>query len=75
MKGCAEFIFEVEEPGWIYRALTPEFERELARSNVDIALSESSIKLRIKGNDIASLRAALNTWIRLVKIAFEMVNI
>jgi KEOPS complex subunit Pcc1 len=75
MKGCAEFTFEVEEPGWIYRALNPELEDELARSNVDIAPGDGSIKLRIEGNDIASLRAALNTWIRLVKIAIEMVNI
>lgn len=75
MRGCAEFIFETEEATKIYQALTPELEDELARSNVDLALCKDSIQLRIEGNDVVSLRAALNTWIRLIKIAFEMVNI
>ncbi len=75
MKGCAEFIFEAEEPGRIYKALTPELEDELHRSNVDLTLCGDSIRLKVEGNDIVSLRAALNTWIRLIKIAFEMVNI
>lgn len=75
MKGCAEFIFETEEATKIYQALTLELEDERNRSNVDLALCKDSIQLRIEGNDAASLRAALNTWIRLVKIAFEMVNI
>jgi Transcription factor Pcc1. len=33
------------------------------------------IRLKIRGEDVVSLRAALNTWIRLVKIAFEMVSL
>jgi len=31
--------------------------------------------LKISGEDVVSLRAALNTWIRLVKIAIEMVSL
>ncbi len=75
MKGCAEFVFETEEPEKVYQALIPELEDECNRSNVDLALCEGFIKLKIEGNDVVSIRAALNTWIRLVKIAFEMVNI
>lgn len=75
MRGCAEFIFETREATKIYQALTPELEDELARSNVDLVRCNDSVQLRIEGNDIVSLRAALNTWIRLIKIAFEMVNI
>jgi KEOPS complex subunit Pcc1 len=75
MRGTAEFVFETEEPLMIYRALAPERDDEVHRSNIDLSLSEGSIRLKIRGDDPASLRAALNTWIRLVKIAFEMVDV
>ena len=75
MKGWAEFIFETDEPDKVYQALAPELEDEIHRSNVDLILSDRSITLKIRGEDVVSLRAAVNTWIRLVKIAFEMVSI
>jgi len=75
MKGCIEFLFETEEPEKIYRALIPELEDELHRSRVNLKLCSKGIGLLIYGSDIVSLRAALNTWVRLIKIAFEMVNI
>ena len=75
MKGCAEFVFESAHAGEIYQALVPELDDELHRSNVKLRLEDSSIRLKIRGEDTVSLRAALNTWIRLVKIAFEMVSL
>ncbi|HUS74625.1 MAG TPA: KEOPS complex subunit Pcc1 [Methanothrix sp.] len=75
MKGCVQFVFESRHAGEIYQALAPELDDELHRSNVNLGLEEGSIKLRIRGEDTVSLRAALNTWIRLVKIAFEMVSL
>ena len=75
MKGCAQLVFDTAEPEMIYKALVPELEAELHRSSVEMILSEGSLALSVRGEDVASLRAALNTWIRLVKIAFEMVNI
>jgi len=75
MLGCAEFVFETPEPDAIYQALGPELDDELHRSNVEMRLCEGALILLIRGDDVVSLRAALNTWIRLVKIAFEMVNI
>jgi KEOPS complex subunit Pcc1 len=78
MKGCAEFLFQVRDKKSaenIYQALSPEMEDEIHRSNADLVLCEDSIRLELKGDDVASLRAALNTWMRLIKIAFEMVDI
>ena len=75
MKCCAEFVFESTHAGDIYQALAPELEDELHRSSVMLGLEEGSIRLKIRGEDTVSLRAALNTWIRLVKIAFEMVSL
>ena len=75
MKGYAEFVFESEQAPVIYQALLPELEDELHRSSVMLGLEDGSIRLNIRGEDTVSLRAALNTWIRLVKIAFEMVSL
>jgi KEOPS complex subunit Pcc1 len=75
MKGCAQFVFESRHAEVIYQALAPELDDELHRSNVSMGLEDGSIRLKIRGEDTASLRAALNTWIRLVKIAFEMVSL
>jgi KEOPS complex subunit Pcc1 len=75
MRGCAEFVFESDNANEIYQALVPELNDELHRSNVGLIEENDSIRLKIRGEDIVSLRAALNTWIRLVKIAFEMVSL
>jgi KEOPS complex subunit Pcc1 len=78
MKGHAEFVFQVKDQRSaqdVFRALSPEMEDEIHRSNVGLVLCEDSIRLELKGDDVVSLRAALNTWMRLIKIAFEMVDI
>jgi KEOPS complex subunit Pcc1 len=75
MKGYADIVFESNEAKEIYQALIPEQTDELQRSRVSLNLDDNCIRLRIEGDDIVSIRAALNTWIRLVKIAFEMASI
>ncbi len=78
MKGRAEFIFQARDEmsaKIIYSALSPEMEDEIHRSNVDLAICADSIRLELRGSDVVSLRAALNTWMRLLKIAFEMVDV
>jgi KEOPS complex subunit Pcc1 len=75
MLGCAEIVFETAHYKEIYQALAPELSDELHRSNVELDPGAGFIRLKIRGEDVVSLRAALNTWIRLVKIAFEMVSL
>ncbi len=75
MKGCAELVFETAHSREIYQALEPELDDELHRSNVELVQGAGFIRLKVLGEDVVSLRAALNTWIRLVKIAFEMVSL
>ncbi|MDD1761145.1 MAG: hypothetical protein LUQ59_02840 [Methanothrix sp.] len=75
MRGCAEFVFESPHAHEIYQALLPELDDDLHRSSVALDCEDDFIRLEVKGEDVVSLRAALNTWIRLVKIAFEMVSL
>ncbi len=75
MKGWAEMIFQTPHSEEVYEALAPELEDEIHRSNVQLAREPGLVRLKISGQDVVSLRAALNTWIRLVKIAIEMVSL
>jgi KEOPS complex subunit Pcc1 len=75
MKGCADLVFPSENAEDIFQALRPELEDEFQRSRVSLDLGEGFIRLRVDGDDIVSVRAALNTWLRLVKIAFEIASI
>jgi KEOPS complex subunit Pcc1 len=75
MMGFAEIELETEKPEVLSQALAPELEDEISRSTVRMESGEGLLRLRIEGNDLASLRAALNTWIRLLNIASEMMRI
>jgi KEOPS complex subunit Pcc1 len=73
--GFAEIELQTVKPEVLFRALAPELEDEINRSRVMLEYGESLLRLRIEGADLISLRAALNTWIRLLNIAMEMVRI
>jgi KEOPS complex subunit Pcc1 len=75
MRCCAALEFESSRWEEIYESLRPELDDDLHRSSVTLQAEEGIIRLEVRGEDTVSLRAALNTWIRLVKIAFEMVNL
>ena len=75
MKGWAEMVFNTTHSQEIYEALASELDDELHRSNVELVEGPGFVRLKILGEDLVSLRAALNTWIRLVKIAIEMVSL
>ena len=75
MKCCAALEFESSRWEEICQSLRPELDDDLHRSSVTLQAEEGIIRLEVRGEDTVSLRAALNTWIRLVRIAFEMVNL
>lgn len=58
-----------------FKSLLPEVEELSERITISIALEEGKIKLNISASDLTSLRAALNTWLRLLKVAFDMAKL
>ena len=77
MKLLAEFIFETETAETIYRALLPELDEKFSeRSEIGLSLEDAErLVLRVKAEDVISLRSALNTWFRLVQIAQEVLEV
>ena len=85
MKVEAEFVLEDETEiiRTVYESVKEEREnknkyiegKEKRRSFVDVALKGNKISVCVSGDDIVRLRAAANTWLRLLKIAEEMVQV
>ena len=58
-----------------FESLRPELQAiPSERSKVSLELSGDTLKLFVVAEDVVSLRAAINTWLRLIKIAEDMLN-
>ncbi len=89
MKVKARFVLEDETEiiRTVYESIKEEREnknkyiegkeknKDKRRSFVDVALKENKISVCVCGDDIVGPRAAANTWLRLLKIAGEMVQV
>jgi len=79
MKIEAEFELEDAEEivKTIYESIIEEREngRDKTRSSVDLALNGNTLRVYMRGDDIIRLRAVANTWLRLLKVADEMVQV
>jgi KEOPS complex subunit Pcc1 len=69
----AEFNFKLKNAPLIYKSILPELE-DHTRSHTTLHHTSTTLTLQIQAEDITSLRAALNTWLRLIKIACELSN-
>lgn len=69
----SEFVFDLGSISEVvYRSLLPELEVSHQRTSPELTLKDSSLVLRVRSDDLVSMRAALNGWLRLIKIAVEM---
>ncbi len=72
----AEFEFDLGSTARIiYESLIPELDEEYQRTKTTLKLKDGLLVLNVEANDIISMRAALNGWLRLIKIASEMNSI
>ena len=84
MEFKAEFELEDEAEivKTIYESIQEEHKAEEAAmdedkrsSSLEIILDGNKLCVRIGSEDVARLRAAVNTWLRLLKIAAEMTQV
>ncbi|MFH1450947.1 MAG: KEOPS complex subunit Pcc1 [archaeon] len=64
----AEVNLETENPQRILDSLKPDME-DAQRFSVKASVSGKKIVFKIEANDIAALKAALNSYLRLVQVA------
>jgi len=58
----------------VWGALHPEVGREIPRTRVDLVPGEGEIVLNIEATDLGALRAALNSYLRWIRISEEIGN-
>ena len=56
----------------VYQSLLPELGGDHSRIYSELSIDGSCLVLKIRSNDLVSMRAGLNGWLRLIKIAGEM---
>ncbi|MDD5473593.1 MAG: KEOPS complex subunit Pcc1 [Candidatus Methanoperedens sp.] len=72
----AEFEFEAgSNSRIIYEALLPELEEDYQRTKTALRLENNKLILNVEANDMVSMRAALNGWLRLIKITHEILTL
>ncbi len=56
----------------VLRSLAPEVGREIPRTRVELLSEDEAVILKIDAADISALRAALNSYLRWMKISEEI---
>lgn len=73
-----EAIFRIESPNAaiICEVLKPEEEEDYSGRTQGICTryAENILEVSIRASDLSALRAALNTWLRLIQVSSEMIN-
>jgi len=76
MQVLAEFEFNAgKNTRIIYEALLPELDQDYQRTKTSIVTKGDTLFLKVEANDTVSMRAALNGWLRLIKITYEMCSL
>ncbi len=70
---AAEFRFECSYADRLYAVLLPESGSDPGeKSRVHLMHDESSVTVQVEAEDVSSLRASLNMWLRLVNVCKEI---
>jgi len=72
----AEFEFDLGSFSHIiFETLLPELGENYQRSKAALRMEDNLLVLNVEANDLVSMRAALNGWLRLIKISHEICSV
>ena len=67
------FVFDsVDEARIVAESLSPEINHKIPKTNVAISLLENTLSLTIESQDVSSLRAACNSYLRWINTALNV---
>ncbi|MBC7115327.1 MAG: hypothetical protein H5T47_06880 [Archaeoglobi archaeon] len=71
----ARIIIESSKAPLLLRVLSPEAQEEISeRSSARLRAEEGILEVQIEARDLVSLRAAFNTWGRLLKVSLQLLE-
>ncbi len=70
----SKYVIETAHTDAVFDAIIPELESAIvgSRSSLNVSKTSSTIVVEIESDDLVSLRAASNSWLRLVMVATEI---
>jgi tRNA threonylcarbamoyladenosine modification (KEOPS) complex Pcc1 subunit len=75
MTSQAEFLFRFpsfKSASIVAKALSPEISHKIPKSTVIISLDDAVLRLTINADDVSSLRAACNSYLRWIQTALAV---
>jgi len=75
MKKNASFMFYFDsssEAALVAASLSPELKQKIPKTNVELSRSKNGLSLKIKSEDVSSLRAACNSYLRWIATAINV---
>ncbi len=75
MKKNASFMFYFDsssEAALVAASLSPELKQKIPKTNVELSCSKNVLSLKIKSEDVSSLRAACNSYLRWIATAINV---
>ncbi len=75
MTKTASFIFSFHsysDASLISKSLSPEIKQKIPKTDVKITVSNNTLLLDICSNDVSSLRAACNSYLRWINTAISV---
>lgn len=75
MKKKASFIFNFDsfkDAELVAESLSPEVKHKIPKANIEISLSKNALSLKIESDDVSTLRAACNSYLRWVNTAINV---
>ena len=71
----ATLSIDSERPSVLLETLAPELGREVPRTSASASVQGGRLVLSIEARDLSALRAAMNSYLRWVKIVNDVVRI
>ena len=75
MTNRARFVFEFpshKSPTIVATALSPEITQRIPKSTVSFSVTDNTLTLTIETDDVSSLRAASNSYLRWIQTALAV---
>jgi len=75
MTNRARFVFEFsshKSASIVVAALSPEIAHRIPKSNVSFSVTDKTLSLTIETDDVSSLRAASNSYLRWIQTALAV---
>ena len=72
-KVCFVLDFEnLDDARVVYDSLNPEIKHKIPKTRIKVKFEETVLKIDIEANDISSLRAACNSYLRWINTALSV---